>query len=130
MKNINKVLLYGRLTSEPEAKTTSSVPLTTFSVATNYSWRDSSGSWKEGVDYHNVVAWRDVADRVIKSFHKGDLIVVEGKLQPRKWETKAGEVRRSVEVIAASVCLGDSPEGQAKLQPWIEQTDANLEQSS
>lgn len=101
---LNKVVLMGRLTADPEKRMTpSNTPVTSFTVAVE---RDYSK--EKETDFINCVAWRSTADFVSKYFSKGSMIVVSGRLQVRKWQNKDGENRYSTEVIAESVYFGES----------------------
>lgn len=113
MKNINQVIFVGRLTADPEMKTTAGgKELARFSIATNYSWKDGNDEWQEGVDFHSVTAWDTVAQVVGQQFHKADMVFVKGKLRVNKWEDSDGNPRRTVEIVAHLVLPADSEEGK------------------
>jgi len=104
---LNKAIIMGRLTRDPELKyTQSQLPVVSFSVAVD---RDfvRQGEQRE-TDFLNVVAWRSTAEFIAKWFHKGSMIVVEGKLQTRKWQDKYEQKRTEIEIIADNVYFGDS----------------------
>ncbi len=104
---LNKAIIMGRLTRDPELKyTQSQIPVVSFSVAVD---RDfvRQGEQREA-DFINVVAWRSTAEFISKWFHKGSMIVVEGKLQTRKWQDKFEQKRTELEIIADNVYFGDS----------------------
>jgi len=104
MKNINRVTLVGRLTADPEQKVTSSgQKMATFGLATNFSWKDQSGKWKDGVDYHNIIAWRRIAEQVCAEFKKGEGVLIEGKIQTRSWSDDNGNKKRVTEIVASNV---------------------------
>lgn len=112
--NLNKVLLVGRLTADPELRTTpSGTHVVSFSIATNRNWTDKSGQRKEDTEFHNIVAWGRQADIVNQFLKKGSLILVEGRLQTRSWEGKDGQTRRTTEIIAERIQLGPRPSGQS-----------------
>ena len=96
--NLNKVIIGGRLTADPELKTTpSGVSVTSFTVAVNR----RTGKDKETVtDFLNVVAWRNTADFVCKYFRKGSSICVVGSVQVRKWQDNGGGNRYATEIVA------------------------------
>src|SRR3989339_529085 len=105
MNNLNRVMLVGQLTADSETSTLESgQQKTTFRVATNYSWKDKSGEWKEGADFHQVVAWRKIAETAAK-FKKGERVLVEGKLHSYNWEAKDGTKRYATEVVVSAVSL-------------------------
>lgn len=105
--NLNKVIIAGRLTQDPELRTTpSGTHVVSFSVATNRNWTGKDGQRREETEFHNIVAWGRQADIVNQFLKKGSLILVEGRLQTRTWEGKDGQTRRTTEVIAERVQLG------------------------
>ena len=104
MASLNKVMLIGRLTKDPEMRyTPSGQPVTSFSIATNRYSSGADGERKEFTDYHNCVAWnigkRNLAELLGQNLRKGSLIYVEGRLQTRSWEGQDGQKRRATEVI-------------------------------
>src|SRR3989338_1679589 len=105
--NLNKVILIGRLTADPDLRTTpSGTHVVSFSIATNRNWTDKDGNKKEETEFHNIVAWGRQADVVNQYSKKGALIMIEGRLQTRSWEDKEGQTRRTTEVIAERIQLG------------------------
>lgn len=105
---LNKIVIMGRLTRDPELRQTgsgTSVASFTLAVDRDYSGRD--GGEKE-TDFIDVVAWRHTAEFVSKYFAKGDAAAVVGRLQIRGWTDKDGNKRRSAEVVADSVYFGGS----------------------
>jgi single-strand DNA-binding protein len=113
MSNLNKVMLIGRLTRDPEMRyTPSGQPVTSFSIATNRYGGGTDGDRKEFTDYHNIVAWnigkRTLAEIVAQYTRKGSLVYVEGRLQTRSWEGQDGQKRRTTEVVANDVQFLDS----------------------
>jgi single-strand DNA-binding protein len=99
--SINKVLLSGRLTRDPELRyTPSGVAVMTFSLALNRRYKDQSGEWKDEVSYVNVVAWQRQAELASEYLKKGSAVFVEGRLQSRSWETSEGQKRSVLEVRA------------------------------
>ena len=102
--NLNKTLLSGRLTREPELKyTPSGTAVTSLPLAVNRNYRDQSGEWKEDTLFITVVAWQALAERCGKSLGKGSPVLVEGVLQSRSWETSDGQKRSVIEVRADRV---------------------------
>ena len=98
---INRVVLMGRLVSDPELKTTQSgTNVTTFRIAVDRSYV-KSGEERQA-DFFDIVAWRYTADFVCKHFRKGSLIAIDGQLQSRTYQAKDGTNRYVVEVIADS----------------------------
>ena len=105
--NLNKVFIIGRLTADPELRTTPSGDhVASFSIATNRYWRTKEGEKKENTEFHNIVAWGRQAEVVNQFSKKGSVIMIEGRLQTRSWEGKDGQTRRTTEVIAENIQLG------------------------
>jgi len=103
---LNKVILMGRLTRDPELRHTSSnIPVASFTLAVDRSF--GRGEQKE-TDFIDVVCWRQQADFVAKWFTKGQLVAVSGRLQVRNWEDKDGNKRRAYEVVADEVHFAES----------------------
>lgn len=104
---LNKIIIMGRLTRDPELRRTQSgTAVTSFSLAVDRDFKSQSG--EKETDFIDIVAWRNTADFVSKYFSKGRMAVVEGRLQIRDWVDKDGGKRRSAEVIADNVYFGDS----------------------
>ncbi len=104
---LNRAILMGRLTADPEHKqTTSGISVTSFSIAVdrNFSGRDGN----RATDFINIVAWRQTADFICKYFTKGRMIALEGSIQTRNYEDKQGNKRTAVEVVADQVYFADS----------------------
>jgi single-strand DNA-binding protein len=102
--NLNKAMLIGRLTKDPEMRyMPSGQPITTFSIATNRYAVGPEGDRREFTDYHNCVAWnigkRNLAELAGQYLKKGSLVFVEGRLQTRSWEGQDGQKRRTTEVV-------------------------------
>ena len=97
---MNKVMLVGRLTRDPELRTLpSGKPLATFVVATN----ESRGGGGERTEYHNVIAWDRLAEICGQFLSKGQLVDIEGRLQTRQWDDDAGIRHWKTEVVAAGL---------------------------
>lgn len=104
---LNKIILMGRLTRDPELRRTpSGTPVTSFSLAVDRDFKSQDG--EKETDFIDIVAWRSTAEFVSKYFTKGRMAVVEGRLQIRDWTDKDGSKRRSAEVVAEKVYFGDS----------------------
>ncbi|HSQ83468.1 MAG TPA: single-stranded DNA-binding protein [Desulfobacterales bacterium] len=104
MAGINKVILVGRLGSDPEVRyTPDGTAVANFSIATSDEWTDkATGEKKERTEWHRVVAWRKLGEICGEYLSKGRQVYVEGKLQTRSWE-KDGVTRYSTEIIASDV---------------------------
>lgn len=104
---LNKIIIMGRLTRDPELRRTGSgTAVTSFSLAVDRDFKSQSG--EKETDFIDVVAWRSTAEFVSRYFTKGRMVVVEGRLQIREWTDKDGGKRRSAEVVADNVYFGDS----------------------
>ena len=104
---LNKIIIMGRLTRDPELRRTGSgTAVTSFSLAVDRDFKSQSG--EKETDFIDVVAWRSTAEFVSKYFTKGRMAVVEGRLQIRDWTDKDGGKRRSAEVVADNVYFGES----------------------
>lgn len=114
--NLNKVLIIGNLTRDPEARTTTGGQnVASFSVATSRRWKDkATGEPKEQTEFHNLVAWGRLAEIVSQYLHKGSKVYVEGRLQTRSWEDQTGTKKYRTEVIAENLIMLDRPTGATK----------------
>jgi single-strand DNA-binding protein len=122
--NLNKVIIIGRMTADPDLKNTSSGnSVTNFSVATNRYWTDKQGQKQEQTEFHNVVVWGRQAEIVNQFLNKGALVMIEGRLQTRSWEGKDGTKRYTTEIVAENVQFGPKSSG-------ITQTQSNFKPAS
>ncbi len=95
---LNRIILIGRLTRDPELKyTTNGTAVATFSLAVNRKYN------REEVDFIDIVAWRGLAENVANYLSKGRMAAVEGRLQIRTYETKEGQKRKAAEVVADDI---------------------------
>ena len=102
MASLNKVILIGNLTKDPELKQTpSGVSVTSFSIGVSRKYSGSDGNRE--TDFINIVAWNKTAEFVSEYFTKGDLIALTGSIQTRKYEDKDGNKRTAFEVLADDV---------------------------
>lgn len=106
--NLNKAMIIGNLTRDPEIRNTpSGLSVASFSVATNLVWTDQSGQRQEKVEFHNIVAWRRLADICGQYLHKGSKVYIEGRLQTRDWVGQDGLKRYRTEIIAENMIMLD-----------------------
>ncbi len=109
---INKVILVGNLGRDPEIRRLDSgVAVAKFPMATNESYKDKNGEWQNLTEWHDIVAWRGLAERVERDCKKGKLVYVEGKLTHRKYQDKEGNDRYVTEVVANVLRLLEKREG-------------------
>jgi single-strand DNA-binding protein len=98
----------GNLTRDPELRQTpTGQNVTSFSLALNRAYKDSSGEWQEATDFIDIVCWGPLAERVAQYLSKGRRCLVQGRLQSRSWEQE-GQKRNKVEVLANDVTFLDS----------------------
>ncbi len=110
--NLNKVFLIGRLTQDPEARSTpTGQNVTTLRIATNRVWTDPSGQRKDATEYHTVVAWRRLGEIAAQYLKKGGLVMIEGRLQTRSWVDQSNNKRYMTEILAENLQLGPKPYG-------------------
>lgn len=101
---VNKVLLSGRLTRDPELRyTPSGTAVSSFAVASSRSYKGQDGEWKQSVAFVNVVVWGKLAVLANEYLKKGSAVFVEGRLNSRSWETEEGQKRSALEVRAERV---------------------------
>ncbi len=106
--NLNKAMVIGNLTRDPELKTTSSGQnIASFSVATNMTWTDSSGQQQKKVEFHNIVAWRKLADICGQYLRKGSKVYIEGRLQTNDWLGQDGSKRYRTDIILENLIMLD-----------------------
>ena len=105
---LNHITIMGRLTRDPELRTTQSgVSVTSFTVAVDRDFGGRDGGERQ-TDFIDCAAWRSTGEFVSKYFHKGSMIVVSGRLQSRKWQDRDGNNRTSWEINADNVYFGES----------------------
>ncbi len=104
---INKAILYGNLTRDPELKALpSGIQVANISVATNRTWKDKDGRKQENVEYHNVVVFNKQAELVGQYLRKGSPIYLEGRIQTRSWDDKDGVKKYRTEIIVENFQFG------------------------
>lgn len=111
--NLNKVIIVGRLTQDPEKRSIpdSGMSVTSFSVATNSYFKNKAGEKQERTEFHNLVMFGNLADIASQYLKKGSLALFEGRLQTRTWDDKDGNKRYRTEIVADSLQLGPRNEG-------------------
>lgn len=110
-RSLNKVMLIGNLTRDPEMRyTPQGTAVCTFGVATNRSWTLDTGEKKEDVEFHNVVAWNKLAEICAQLLKKGRKVYVEGRLATRSWQGKDGTQKQRTEVVINDMLILDKKE--------------------
>jgi single-strand DNA-binding protein len=130
--DLNRVIIIGRLTKDPDLRyTQSGSSVASFSVANNRSYTSSGGEKKEVVSYFNCVAWGKLGELLVQYCKKGHRIGLEGRLQQRSWEDQNGNKRSTVEVIVENFQFlqpkagaGAAEEGM-EMPPAAPDTEAN-----
>lgn len=113
--NVNKVILVGRLTRDPDMRTTTSgQQVATLSMATNNFWTDKSGTRQEKTEFHTVILWGRLAEIAGQYLTKGQECYVEGRLQTREYTAKDNTERRVTEVVGETMQLGARAQGSAQ----------------
>lgn len=108
-RSLNKVLLIGNLTRDPELRyTPQGTAVVTFSVATNRQWKTESGETKDSAEFHRIVAWDKLAEICGKMLKKGVRVYVEGRLQTRSWQGQDGNQRSTTEIVISDMIMLDS----------------------
>ncbi|HNV12458.1 MAG TPA: single-stranded DNA-binding protein [bacterium] len=106
MYSLNKVMLIGNLTRDPEIRNTNSgQTVTSFSIATNLNWTDQSGQQQSKAEFHNVIAWRKLGEICGQYLSKGTKVYIEGRLQTRDWAAQDGSKRKTTEVVAENMII-------------------------
>lgn len=104
---LNKAIVYGNLTRDPELKSLpSGNSVTSFSVATNRVWKDKNGAKQESADFHNIVVFGRQAETAAQYLRKGSSVLVEGRMQTRSWDAADGSKKYRTEIVADRVQFG------------------------
>jgi single-strand DNA-binding protein len=108
MKSVNKVILLGNLTRDPELRQTEhNKAVCSFGLATNRNWTTETGKKREEPGYHRIVAWEKLAEFCSKYLHKGRKVFVEGRLHTRSYAGKGGIEKAATEIVVNEVVLCD-----------------------
>mgnify|MGYP003818045343 CR=1 FL=1 len=120
MRSVNKVIIIGNLTRDPEMRETpTGQKVTTFGVATNRQWVTSKSEQKSSAEFHECVAWSKLAEVCAKYLKKSKLVYIEGYLKTRNWETPEGVKKFKTEIIVQDMIMLDkkqsSPEEEKEM---------------
>jgi len=108
-------MIIGNLTRDPELRSTpSGQNVASFSVATNLVWTDQSGQQQKKTEFHNVIAWRKLAEICSKYLRKGSKVYIEGRLQTTDWTGQDGVKRYRTEIVTDNMIMLDSKGGSAE----------------
>ncbi|MBD3329730.1 single-stranded DNA-binding protein [Candidatus Dojkabacteria bacterium] len=106
IRSLNKVMLIGNLTRDPESRFTGSgTQVCSFGLATNRSWKDNNGEYQETTEFHNIVAWAKMAEICQQILAKGMQVYIEGSLNTRSWESDDGHVNYRTEIRVDNLIL-------------------------
>ena len=112
--NLNKVQLIGRLTRDPEIRTTpSGQTVATIGIATNRTWNDKAGQKQEKSEFHNIVIWGRLAEIAGQYLTKGQEAYFEGRLETRSYTGKDGVERKTTDIVAENMQMGSRAQGSA-----------------
>jgi len=105
--NLNKVIIVGNLTADPDMRTTpSGQHVCTIRIATNRVWTDQAGAKQQKTEFHSVILWRRLAEIASQYLKKGGLVLIEGHLETRSWDDQSGNKRYRTEIIGETMQLG------------------------
>ena len=108
-RSVNKVILIGNLGRDPELRyTTGGTPVANFSLATSERWKNSSGETQEHTEWHNLVAWRRLAEIAGEYLRKGSKVYIEGRIRTRSWDGQDGQKRYRTEVMVDNLIMLDA----------------------
>lgn len=111
--NLNQVIIIGRTTAKPETKATNSgTSITSLTVVTNRVW-NQNGEKQEEAEFHNVVAFGKLAEIIGQYVQKGQIIMIQGRINTRSWE-KDGQKRYTTEIVAEQMQMGPRPQGSQR----------------
>jgi len=130
--NLNKVILVGRLTRDPELRSIpSGTQVCSFGLATNRVWTDRQSNEKRNeTEFHNIVLWRRLAEIASQYLRKGSLVLIEGRLQTRSWDDQSGNKKQRTEIIAESMQLAPKSIGPQITDQGISSAPANQTRQS
>ncbi|MBU1151557.1 single-stranded DNA-binding protein [Patescibacteria group bacterium] len=124
MRSVNKVILIGNLTRDPELRETpNGQKVTTFGLATNRAWTTQGGDKKQSAEFHECVAWANLAEISDKFLKKGNLVYVEGYLKTRSWEAEDGAKRFKTEVVVQDMIKLEKRSDNEEDDEYLPNTD-------
>jgi len=131
MRSVNKVLLVGNMTRDPELKqTTGGQSIVTFGIATNREWVTKGTEKKSLAEYHNIAAWGSLADICQKYLKKGKLVYIEGYLKTRSWDSPEGVKIFRTEIVATDMIMLDKKtQGESSEVEGFIPSDADMEEA-
>jgi len=136
MRSINKVIIIGNLTRDPEMKqTTNGQAVTTFGIATNREWVTTGSERKKSTEFHECVAWARLAELCNNYLRKGKLVYIEGYLKTRSWELEGGDKKFRTEIVLQDMIMLEKRsardgEPEEEFIPETEQTLPPVEEAA
>ena len=132
MASLNRVILIGNLTRDPELRyTPNGSPVANLGIAVNRNYTNKQGEKISDVDYFNIVAWAKLAELCAEYVRKGSPVAIEGRLTSRSWENKEGQKRTTVEVVAENIQFLGKPSGSGEKTTTVgvtESAEINLDE--
>lgn len=124
--DLNKTMLIGRLGNDPELKyTQSGIAVVAFSIATSMQWKDQTGDKQEKTEWHNIKAWKGLAETCGKYLKKGSKVYVEGRLETSTWETE-GKKNYKTEIVLDNMIMLDGKKEESKTETKAETPKGDL----
>ncbi|MEK7167021.1 MAG: single-stranded DNA-binding protein [Patescibacteria group bacterium] len=124
--NLNKAIIVGRLTRAPEFRTTpNGQSVASFGIATNRFWTGADGQKQEKVEFHNIVAWGKLAEICNQYLTKGQLILIEGRIETRIWEAQDGVKKNRTEIVAENMQMGPRAQNSTQRESIQENDSQN-----
>ncbi len=128
-RNVNKVVLIGNLTRDPELRqTTNGQNVTTFGLATNRVWKTREGAKESSAEFHELVAWSKLAEICTQFLKKGMLVYVEGYLKTRSWDTPEGVKKYRTEIIVQDMIRlekSSNPDHESQSEDFVPSENSN-----
>lgn len=125
---LNNIILQGRLTRDPEMQATATgISRATFALACERDYKITNGD--TSTDFFDVIAWRGTAEFIMRNFHKGKMIIVNGRLQTNQWTAQDGSKRKAVQIVAENVYFCGRENGGQAAEQATEQPAAVEEQT-
>jgi single-strand DNA-binding protein len=104
LASVNKIIVIGNVGRDPELRyTANGKSMVQFSLATNHNFQNQNGEWQEQTEWFRVIAWNQLAERVMERIQKGSQAYVEGRLQTRTWTGNDGKERKEIEIVANQI---------------------------
>lgn len=122
--SLNRAQIIGNLTRDPEIRVAGGHKVATFGVATSFAWKDQSGARKEKTEFHNIVAWRKLAEICEQYLRKGSKVYIDGRIQTRDWEGEDGVKRYRTEILIENMIMLDKKGASSGVPAAGESDDA------